>query len=43
MAMKGMLVDAWRISMEIWFLRNLGCLKVVLSNIKMYESVETMK
>lgn len=40
---KGMLFMAWEISILTWFLRNLGCLKVVLSKTKMYERVETMK
>lgn len=37
MAMMGSETAAWAISILIWFLRNLGCLKVFLSNTKMYE------
>jgi hypothetical protein len=39
----GIELQAWEISILIWFLRNFGCLKVVLSKTNMYERVATMK
>lgn len=41
--MKGIALTAWVISILIWFLRNLGCLKVALSKTNRYERVETTK